>query len=91
MHGLDLRGVSYQDRVHTLLLGSWKVIIATQDDFDLVMLIEYLVVGSEVETLCLTVVGYTWQWRSFYAITLLKALIGLYLRGEIGLDHGSWI
>ena len=37
------------------------------------------------ESLGLTRVGYTWQWRCFYVVTLLKALfrmLGLILQGE---------
>jgi hypothetical protein len=40
-----------------------------------------------VKTLGLTLVGYTWQWRCFCVVTLLKALLGLYLQ----LTFGGWI
>lgn len=48
----------------------------SHDDFDLVVLLKYPVSSSGVKILGLTLVGYTWQWRCFCVVTLLKALPG---------------
>jgi hypothetical protein len=61
------------------LPGSWKVEETTYDDFDWAVLLEYQVLCSSGKTLGLTLVGYTWQWWRFCIITLLKALLGVFL------------
>lgn len=59
-HGHRLRGIRH-DRAHMLLLGSRNVEATILEDFELMVLLKYLVSRSGVKTLGLTLVGHTWH------------------------------